>query len=140
MQNSRPDIMSSVGMEKINQIPPAISGYQFLLSRFDVMLLTPLLKIRSDAEIDEIIGMKWSEMGDQLDCVLSANYRDPMGNLHVDHEHFDLDRIQGYLSEFALPTASLVIGAVLRGEGMDYAGIARRVLEERPRMMLDFAG
>jgi hypothetical protein len=127
-------------MEKINQIPPAISGYQFLLSRFDVMLLTPLLKIRSDAEIDEIIGMKWSEMGEQLGCVLSANYRDPMGNLHFDPNHFDLDRIQGYLSEFALPMASLVIRGLLRGKGTDYAGIARRVLEERPRMMLDFAG
>jgi hypothetical protein len=128
------------GMEKINQIPRAIWAYRFLLSRFDVMLVTPLVKIRWDAEIDGIIGTKWSEMGEQLGCVLSANYRDSDGNLHFGKDHFDLDRIQGYLSEFALPTASLVIAGLLRGEAMDCAQIARRVLKERPRLVWDFAG
>jgi len=128
------------GVEKINQISAAISAYRFLLSRFDVVLLTPLVTIRSDAEIDTIIGMKWNEMGDQLGCVLSANYRDPMGNLHFGPHHFDLNRIHDYLSEFALPTASRVIERLLRGETMDYAQIARRVLEERPRLMWDFGG
>ena len=128
------------GVEKINQISLVISAYRFLLSRFDVTLLTPLVKIRSNAEIDEMIGTKWYEMGDQLHCVLSANYRDAMGNLHFGPNHFDLDRIQGYLSEFALPMASRVIEGLLRGEGMDYARIARRVLEERPRLTWDPAG
>jgi hypothetical protein len=79
-------------------------------------------------------------MGEQLGCVLSANYRDPMGNLRFGPNHFDLDRIQGYLSEFALPTADGAIEGLLRGEGMDYARIARQVLEGRPRLMWDLAG
>ena len=128
------------GVQKINQISTAISAYRFLLSRFDVILLTPLVKIRSDAEIDEIIGTKWSEMGEQLGCVLSANYRDPMGNLHFGPNHFDLARIQGYLSEFVLPIASRAIEGLLRGEGMDYSRIARQVLEGRPRLVWDLAG
>jgi hypothetical protein len=123
------------GREKINQISTAISAYRSLLFQFDVSLFTPLAKIRSTAEIDGIIGTKWDEMGDQLQCVLSANYRDAMGNLHFGPEHFDQDRIQGYLSEFALPMASRVIEGLVRGEAMDYARIARQVLEERPRLM-----
>ncbi len=123
------------GRQKINQISPAISAYRFLLSRFDVSLLTPLAKIRSSEEIDEVIGTKWDEMGDQLQCVLSANYRDAMGDLH-----FDLNRILGYLSEFALPMASRVIEGLLRGEGVDYAQISRQVLEERPRLMWELPG
>jgi hypothetical protein len=127
------------GMEKINQIPLAISAYRFLLSRFDVTLLTPLVNIRSSAKIDEIIGTKWNEMGDQPQCVLSGNYRDAMGNLDFGADHFDPDRIQGYLSEFALPVASRVIEGLLGGEGVDYARIAQQVLEERPRLMWDLA-
>ena len=128
------------GGEKINQISLAISAYRFLLSRFDVRLLTPLVKIRSSAQIDEMIGTKWNEMGNQLQCVLSANYRDAMGNLHFGHDHFNLDRILHYLSEFALPMASRVVEGLLRGKGMDYARIAREVLEERPRLMWEPAG
>ena len=128
------------GMEKINQISLAISAYRDLLSRFDVTLLTPLVKIRSTAQIDEMIGSKWNEMGGQLKCVLSANYRDAMGNLHFGPDHFDLERILDYLSEFALPVASRVIEGLLRGEGMDYARIARQVLGKRPRLMWEPAG
>ena len=123
------------GRQKINQIPFTILAYRYLLSRFDVTLLTPLAKIRSSEEIDEIIGTKWNEMGEQLQCVLSANYRDAMGDLHFGPDNYDLDRILGYLSEFALPMASRVIEGLLRGEGMDYTRIAWKVLEERPRLM-----
>jgi hypothetical protein len=123
------------GRKKINQISLAISAYRFLLAGFDVTLLTPLVKIESTAQIDEMIGTNWSEMGDQLQCVLSANYRDGMGNLD-----FDRDRILGYLGEFALPVASRIIEGLLRGEGVDYPRIAQEVLEERPRLVWEIAG
>ena len=74
-------------------------------------------------------------MGEQLGCVLSANYRDSMGNLH-----FDLNRIQGYLREFALPAAFRIIEGLLVGEEMDYARIARQVLEERLLLFWDVEG
>ncbi|UCD71118.1 MAG: hypothetical protein JSW70_08965 [Syntrophobacterales bacterium] len=128
------------GGEKINQISLAISAYRFLLFRFDVTLLTPLVKIRSNAEIDAMIGTKWYEMGDQLQCVLSANYRDAMGDFHFGPNHFDLDQILGYMSEFALPMATRAMEGLLQGEGMDYARVARQVLEERPRLTWDLEG
>jgi len=128
------------GSQKINQISLVISAYGFLLSRFDVDLLTPLAEIRSTAEIDEIIGTPWEEMGEQPQCVLSGNYRDAMGNLHFGPKHFNLDRILDYLSEFALPVASRVIEGLLRGEGVDYLRLAREVLEERPRLMWELGG
>ena|GEM_PF-199378 len=123
------------GLEKLNQIPLAISAYQFLLSRFGLTLLTPVVEVRSDEEIDEIIGAKWHEMGDQLQCVLSSNYRDATGDFSCSPEHFDLIRVQGYLSEFALPVASRVIEGLLRGGEKDFVRTARQVLEERPRLM-----
>ncbi len=128
------------GRKKINQISLAISAYRFLLARFDVTLLTPLVKIKSTAQIDEMIGTNWSEMGDQLQCVLSANYRDAMGNLHFGPNHLDRDRILGYLSEFTLPIASRIIEGLLRGGRVDYSRIAREVLEERPRLVWESAG
>ena len=128
------------GSQKINQISLAISAYWFLLSRFDVDLLTPLAEIRPTAEIDEMIGKPWDEMGEQPQCVLSGNYRDATGNLHFGPNHLDLDRILGYLSEFALPVASRATEGLLRGEGVDYVRIAREVLEERPRLIWEIAG
>ena len=126
--------------QKINQISPAISAYRFLLSQFDVDLLTPLTGIRSTREIDEIIGKPWEKMGEQPQCVLSGNYRDAMGNLHFDPGHFNLDRILGYVSEFALPVASRVIEGLLRGQGVDYLRITREVLKERPRLIWEPRG
>jgi hypothetical protein len=128
------------GSQKINQISPAISAYRFLLSRFDVDLLTPLTGIRSTREIDEIIGKPWEKMGEQPQCVLSGNYRDAMGNFHFDPGHFNLDRILGYLGEFALPLASRVMEGLLRGQGVDYLRITREVLEERPRLIWESRG
>lgn len=128
------------GREKINQISLAISAYRFLLARFDVTLLTPIDEIRSTGQIDEMIGKTWDEMGNQPQCVLSANYRDPMGNLHFGPNHFDRDRIVGYLSEFALPVASRAIEGLLQGEGVDYLRIALEVLEERPCLIWDVSG
>jgi hypothetical protein len=43
------------GVQKINQISTAISAYRFLLSRFDVILLTPLVSMKSSARN----GVKW---------------------------------------------------------------------------------
>ncbi len=128
------------GREKINQISLAISAYRFLLSRFEVDLLMPLAEIRSTAEIDEMIGTPWDEIGEQPQCVLSGNYRDGMDSLHFGPNHFDLDRIVGYLSEFALPVASRATEGLLRGEGVDYLRIALEVLEERPRLIWEVAG
>jgi hypothetical protein len=127
------------GRQKINQISLTISAYRFLLSRFDLDLLTPLVKIKSTAQIDEMIGTKWNTIGHQLQCVLSANYRDAMGNLHFGPNHFDLNRILGYLSEFALPVTSRIIEGLLRGEGVDYPRVAQEVLEERPRLIWELA-
>jgi hypothetical protein len=67
------------GVVKLNQIPTTLDAYVGLLARFGVELSLPLRHVSSGAEIEEIVGAEGRERADQLECVLSQNYRDADG-------------------------------------------------------------
>jgi len=103
------------GLVKLNQIPPALDAYVDLLARFDVELSLPLRRVSSGAEIDELVGAASGEREDQLECVLSRNYRDASGAVP-----YDEDAVRRFLAEYALPLAERAVKAYLAGERPDY--------------------
>jgi len=63
------------GAVKINQISEALTIYQNLSEDFGVRLLFPLRHIAKGDRIKDILGFEWQEGKNQLNCVLSENYR-----------------------------------------------------------------
>lgn len=88
------------GKIKINQTSIALDSYSKLVKKFNITLLLPLRNIDSGQSVEQIIGQKWEEGEEQLECVLSKNYLDPDGNVTI-HE----ESVQRFFDEFALPTA-----------------------------------
>jgi hypothetical protein len=88
------------GKIKINQIKISLDAYQVFVKKFDIELLLPLRHIASGEEIEAIIGMQWDEGGQQLECVLSKNYRQRDGSVIVNEES-----ITRFFYEFAFDTA-----------------------------------
>jgi hypothetical protein len=97
------------GRTKINQIGVALDAYQGFMSRFNIELLLPLRHIKSGREIESIIGSEWDEGDQQLECVLSKNYREMDGSVA-----FDEDAVKLFLDEFALKKAEEVIRGFLK--------------------------
>ena len=92
------------GKIKINQIKVSLDAYQAFLEKFDIELFLPLRHITSGKEIESLIGMKWDEGEQQLECVLSKNYHQPDGSVS-----FDEESINSFFSEFAFDTAEKII-------------------------------
>ena len=96
------------GRIKINQIGVALDAYQGFMSRFNIELFLPLRHIKSGREIESIVGSDWGEGDQQLECVLSKNYREMDGSVS-----FDEDTVKLFLDEFALKKAEEVIRGYL---------------------------
>ena len=97
------------GRIKINQIGVALDAYQTLMNRFNIELLLPLRHIKSGMEIESIIGSEWDEGEQQLECVLSKNYREMDESVS-----FDENTIKRFLDEFALKKAEEIIQSYLK--------------------------
>jgi len=92
------------GRIKINQIKVSLDAYRAFVKKFDIELLLPLRHITSGEEIEAIIGMQWDEGEQQLECVLSKNYRQRDGSVIVNEES-----IKRFFYEFAFDTAEKTI-------------------------------
>ena len=88
------------GKIKINQIKISLDAYQVFVKKFDIELFLPLRHITSGEEIEAIIGMQWDEGEQQLECVLSKNYRQRDGSVIINEES-----IKRFFYEFAFDTA-----------------------------------
>jgi hypothetical protein len=88
------------GKLKVNQIGVSLNAYQAFFRKFNVELFLPLRHIKSGREIEEIINLAWDEGGQQPECVLSRNYREPDGTVS-----FSEDAIKAYFDEFAFQKA-----------------------------------
>jgi hypothetical protein len=97
------------GRIKINQIGISLDAYVDLLRRFNVELLLPLRYMSSGKEVEAIVGGQWGEGADQLECVLSKNYREEDDSVILDEE-----AIKRFFDEFALKTAEDIIKGYLK--------------------------
>ena len=97
------------GRIKINQIGISLDAYVDLLRRFNVELLLPLRYMSSGKEVEAIVGGQWGEGADQLECVLSKNYREEDDSVILNEEP-----IKRFFDEFALKTAEEIIKGYLK--------------------------
>jgi hypothetical protein len=88
------------GKIKVNQIGAALDAYTRFLKQFGIELFLPLRAVKSGKDIETIIGRHWDEGEQQLECVLSKNYREA-----DDSVIFDEDSIIRYFDEFAFQNA-----------------------------------
>jgi hypothetical protein len=84
------------GKIKVNQIGAALDAYTLSLKQFGIELFLPLRAVKSGKDIETIIGQHWDEGEQQLECVLSKNYREA-----DDSVIFDEESIIRYFDEFA---------------------------------------
>jgi hypothetical protein len=87
------------GKIKINQVKPALDAYINFLKKFDIELFLPLRNMESGTDIETIIGHHWEEGEQQLECVLSKNYREADDSV-IFHE----ESIIRYFDEYAFKT------------------------------------
>lgn len=97
------------GRVKINQILIVLDAFIDVMKGYGIELLLPLRHIQSGGEIENIIGQKWKEDGEQLGCVMSKNYQDLDGSIRYSEE-----MIQRFLREFAVKGAEGWVRGVLR--------------------------
>ncbi len=112
------------GRIKVNQLSEALDLYQGLAKEFGVELIFPLRHIAEGDRIADILGFDWPEGKEQLECVLSGNYRRVDGSAGA-----TAMQIKGYLEEFALPCARQVIESYVRGHVPKHLEIAAQVLK-----------
>ncbi|MGB9715842.1 MAG: hypothetical protein ACPL1G_05500 [Thermodesulfovibrionales bacterium] len=92
------------GRIKINQIKTAIDAYTDFLKRFEIELFLPLRNIKSGERVESIIGQRWNEGEQQLNCVLNKNYQEMNGSVSI-----DTMAIQRFFDEFAFEAAEKFI-------------------------------
>lgn len=97
------------GRIKLNQIGIALDAYRKFMNMFNIELILPLRHIKSGGEIESIIGSEWDEGDQQLECVLSKNYREMDESVT-----FDETSIKRFLDEFALKKAEEIIKGYLK--------------------------
>ncbi len=112
------------GNVKANQISEALDLYQGLALEFGVKLCIPLRHIADGNRIAEILGFAWPEGKEQLECVLSGNYRQLDGSVNT-----HIVQIKRYMQEFALPCAKKIVESYAAGRVPDHLKIAAQVLE-----------
>jgi hypothetical protein len=111
------------GTMKINQISEALNLYGKMAKDFGVRLLLPLRHIAEGDRISEILGFEWQEGEEQLDCVLSGNYRQLCGRVNI-----AISKVQEFLGDFGLPCAQKIIEAYAAGRIPNHLQIAEQVL------------
>jgi hypothetical protein len=111
------------GRVKLNQIGAALDAYVGFLARFDVGLILPLRHVASGAEVEEIVGGTRNVTDEQLDCVLSGNYRDTS-----DGVTYDENAVKRFLDGFAVPATERAMNAYLAGETPDYSKLTEGLL------------
>lgn len=94
---------------KLNQIGISLDAYIDLLGRFNIELFLPIRHMRSGKEVEAIVGGQWGEGADQLECVLSKNYREEDDSVTLDEE-----AVKRFFDEFALKTADEIIRGYLK--------------------------
>jgi hypothetical protein len=108
---------------KINQTSEVLDFYQRLAEFFNIELLMPLRHIREGKQIEEILGFEWHQGKEQLDCVLSGNYR------MLDNKGaYKNKSVRGFLEEFAVPCSKEIIKVYASGHIPDHTSIAARIL------------
>jgi hypothetical protein len=108
---------------KVNQISEALDLYEATARHFQVPLRLPLRRMTEGRHIEEILGFRWGAGEEQLECVLSGNYR-------------SLDRgtpitpfqVRRYLDEFAVPCARKIVAAYVGGSIPNHLQIAAESL------------
>ena len=85
-----------------------MDAYIDLLRRFGVELFLPLRHMVSGKDIEAIVGGQWGEGADQLECVLSKNYREEDDSVILDEK-----AIKRFFDEFALKNAEEIIKGYL---------------------------
>ena len=108
---------------KINQTSEVLDFYQRLAEFFNIELLMPLRHISEGKQIEEILGFEWHQGKEQLDCVLSSNYR-MLNNKNT----FRDQSVRGFLEDFALPCSKEIIESYASGDIPDHISIAARIL------------
>jgi hypothetical protein len=108
---------------KINQTSEALDFYQRMADLFNIELLMPLRHINEGKQIEEILGFEWHQGEEQLDCVLSGNYR-MLNNKDV----FKDQNVRGFLENFAVPCSKEIIESYVSGDIPDHISIAARIL------------
>jgi hypothetical protein len=111
------------GSVKINQTSEALESYQELAKGFGIRLYLPLRHISDGATIQEILGFQWGEGDEQLDCVLSGNYRTVEGTVLIGQ-----GEVKRYLDEFAVPIARAVVASYIQGRVPNHLEIAAELL------------
>ncbi len=108
---------------KLNQTSKALDCYQRLAKTFDIDLLLPLRHISEGRQIENILGFEWGQGKEQLECVLSGNYR------MLDNEAvFRSESIRGFLEDFAVPCSKEIIESYASGFVPDHISIAAGIL------------
>jgi hypothetical protein len=108
---------------KINQTSEVLDFYQRLAEFFNIELLMPLRHVSEGKQIEEILGFEWHQGREQLDCVLSGNYR-RLGKKNA----LDIQSVKIFLEDFAVPCSKEIIESYVSGEIPDHIPIAARIL------------
>lgn len=98
------------GKKKINQIPICINSYSKFLAELGVTHLQPVRYVRKGIEIEKIIGKRWAENGNQLQCVFSGNYNRANGEVMINES-----KVREYLIAFLIPMTRIYIKGRLTG-------------------------
>lgn len=116
---------SHSGTVKINQTASAINFYFDFARRFDTELKFPLQHVSSGETIEELLHIPWERGKEQLQCVLSGNYRELDQRISIPESG-----ILTLLEKFAGPAAEQIILSYLDGHEPDHAAAARSVLTQ----------
>jgi len=111
------------GDVKINQTSEVLDFYQRLAEFFKIELLMPLRHISKGKQIEEILGFEWHQGKEQLDCVLSGNYRMLDNKVVVGDQS-----VRRFLEGFAAPCSKEIIQSYASGNIPDHTSIAARIL------------
>jgi hypothetical protein len=109
---------------KINQTAEALNAYQETAGYFGIRLLLPLRHVKEGKAVEEILGFDWEEGGEQLECVLSGNYR--MIDRGIGQS---AELVSQYLEKFAVPCAKRIIDAYANGTAPNHLKIAETILK-----------
>ncbi|MFA5867996.1 MAG: hypothetical protein WC891_08620 [Actinomycetota bacterium] len=108
---------------KINQTPSLLACYQEVLGAVGLSLEFPVRDIVDRAEIKALAPWLWEEGGEQMNCVLSGNYRLTDGTpIRVPEETEKL-----FIDEFLLPVGKRLAQMLSAGE-KDYLPAVAEVL------------
>lgn len=119
------------GRIKLSQTAASIDAATRVLAHAGVELVEPVRTMPGD-RIAELAGADWDEGAEQLGCLLSGNYEDLDGSVHLDAPAYER-----FIADFFEPVGRAVIDA-WRDAGVgssetpspvDYEAIVRDVLE-----------